>query len=200
MKHLFTLLSIGFCLLTACGTSENVEELPTYTENGHLQAIIEIPAGTNRKVIYAPTSRNFVVEQKFGEDRVIDFLPYPANYGFIPSTRVHSEKGGDGDPLDVFILAESLPSAVSIEVIPIALIETEDNGELDPKLLAVPAAESRQIVDAQTLGELEKTYPAVKDILTLWLTNYDPADSVRVLNWKNEEEAKQAVKSWSLDQ
>ena len=42
-------------------------------------------------------------EEKDGEKRVVKFLGYPGNYGFIPQTL-----GGDNDPLDVIDLEESI--------------------------------------------------------------------------------------------
>ena len=184
-----------FLLLIACGSGKNAETSATFTAEGHLRAVIEIPAGTNRKVTYDPGLRTFAVEQRDGADRVIDFLPYPANYGFIPSTRVAAAQGGDGDPLDVFVVAESLPSAITLEVLPLAVIDTEDDGEQDPKILAVPLRESRRIIQATTLAELEQDYPAIKDIMTLWLTHYDPGDSTRVLGWRDEVAARQLIEA-----
>ena len=41
-------------------------------------------------------------DYKDGKERIIQFLPYPGNYGFIPETLA-----GDGDPIDVIDLDES---------------------------------------------------------------------------------------------
>ncbi len=184
--------------LIACGPSENVEKSPTYTADGHLRAVIEIPAGTNRKVIYDPQLRSFYPEQEGEQDRMIDFLPCPANYGFIPSTRLRRANGGDGDPLDVLVIAESLPSAVAIEVLPLAVIATRDAGEADPKILATPLSKNRRVIQATTLAELERDYPAIKEIITLWLSHYDPADSIRVLRWGDEQAAQTLIERWRI--
>ena len=39
-----------------------------------------------------------------GAPRNIQYAPYPVNYGMIPKTISPISRGGDGDPLDVFIL------------------------------------------------------------------------------------------------
>ena len=182
----------------ACGTGENAEETSTYTAEGNLRAIVEIPAGTNRKVIYDPQFRSFYPEQEGEVDRRIDFLPYPANYGFIPSTRLRNEAGGDGDPLDVFILAESLPTALVLEVIPLAVVETRDAGEADPKIIAVPLNQNRRIIQATTLAELEQRYPAIKEIMTLWLSHYDSTDTTEVLGWGDEQAARRMIEQWQV--
>ena len=41
-------------------------------------------------------------DYKDGKERIIQFLPYPGNYGFIPETLA-----GDGDPIDVIDLDEA---------------------------------------------------------------------------------------------
>ena len=59
-------------------------------------AIIEVPAGTNRKLEIQPDGQ-FVAELMNGVPRVVNFLPYPGNYGFIPSTLMDEARGGDGE-------------------------------------------------------------------------------------------------------
>jgi inorganic pyrophosphatase len=80
-------------------------------ENDTLRAVIEIPAGTNNKIEWNQSNRQFLVNQVDGRDRVVDFLPYPGNYGFIPGTMMEEARGGDGDPLDVLVICPSLPTA-----------------------------------------------------------------------------------------
>ena len=44
---------------------------------------------------------SFIIDKKNGEERIVQFLPYVGNYGYIPSTFSDPEEGGDGDALDV---------------------------------------------------------------------------------------------------
>ena len=83
-------------------------KLQAFSEQGNIQAVVEIPAGTNRKIEFDKEDHIFKTDQRNGKDRIINFLPYPGNYGFIPSTKSNVEKGGDGDALDVLILSERL--------------------------------------------------------------------------------------------
>lgn len=85
-------------------------ELPTFSPNGLLQGVIEIPAGTNHKYEYNKSLQQFQQDVRDGRPRMVRFLPYPVNYGFVPSTRMDKNRDGDGDPLDVLLLAESLPT------------------------------------------------------------------------------------------
>lgn len=61
----------------------------------------------------------FLCNLRNGVPRWTTFLPYPANYGFIPGTRMNKEEGGDGDAVDVFVLCGAVPSGTVMEVEPI---------------------------------------------------------------------------------
>ncbi|MFD2434842.1 inorganic diphosphatase [Mesonia maritima] len=131
-------------ILCACQEKQNEKEvakkidyynLPTFSKNNALQAVVEIPAGTNHKIEYHPEEKKFEVDSTDGKPRIINFLPYFGNYGFVPSTFSDPKKGGDGDALDIFVLSETEPSGSVLEVIPIALVRLIDEGESDYKLL-----------------------------------------------------------------
>ena len=84
-------------------------KLPAINENGTLNMVVEIPAGTNHKYEYDYGAKEFRIETINGNERVVDFLPYPGNYGFIPHTL-----SGDGDPVDVLVVGRTpvMPGAV----------------------------------------------------------------------------------------
>jgi inorganic pyrophosphatase len=65
---------------------------------------------------------------------------YPFNYGFIPQTREEDDcNDGGADPIDVFVLGNYslLPMSV-INCRPVGVLLTEDQGGIDPKIIAVP--------------------------------------------------------------
>ena len=99
---------------------------------------------------------------KYGKTRIIDFLSYPGNYGFIPSTLMSKEIGGDGDSLDILVLSQSIATGTVIEVNPIAILTLIDNGEIDSKIIAVPTNKNNRIITATSYEELESKYPNVK--------------------------------------
>lgn len=141
--------------------------------------VVEIPAGTSKKVEYNPETNEFEIDQRNGTDRIISFLPYPGNYGFIPSTLSDPATGGDGDPLDVILIAEHLPQGEVIAIQPIAMLKLIDDGEEDFKILAVPYENNKKIINVSSLAELRETNSAILDIITLWFQNYDtePAET-----------------------
>jgi len=164
--------------------------------NGNLQIVVAIPAGTNKKVEYDYISNTFPVDIKDGEERVINFLPYPGNYGFIPSTMMERSRGGDGDALDVLVLSQHLPVRTLVEVIPIAVLHLIDNGEVDSKIIAVPFNRIHQVVKATSYSQLHSKYPNVQRLIELWFTFYKGADVMEFIGWGNEVSARAEIEKW----
>ncbi|MFK7811413.1 MAG: inorganic diphosphatase [Maribacter sp.] len=187
-----------FSILFACNSKEDYYSTPIFSKKGIVNAVIEIPAGTNAKYEYDNTLKDFVIDQENGVNRIIDFVPYPANYGFVPSTLSDESKGGDGDALDILVLSESYKTGTIVEVLPIAILKLIDKEEEDYKIIAIPYDKDKRILDASSYSELQKSYPAVIQILELWFLNYNKKDKALIKGWGNEQEAlkeiKQAVK------
>lgn len=177
------------------GCQPRFNELPTYSADRHLvQVVIETPAGTNRVLHYDAQADEFRPEQRAGVDRVIRFLPYPANAGFVPSTRLPaSPQHPQGQPLPALILAESLPSGTVLEVLPIGLVTLDRAGELEPVVLAVPARPSQQTMPVASWRELNQQYPAAREVLRLWLLRSAEHGDIRIVSWRDERAAEQQI-------
>lgn len=186
-----TILLLCLCL-TAC-MRQDFYHLDTFNEHGILQAVVEIPAGTNLKIEYNKELKQFLPDQKEGKDRSINFIGYPGNYGFIPSTFSDPEKGGDGDALDVLVLSESLPTATVINIIPIAVLKLIDKGEQDYKIIAVPANRDERTIDTETYQSFATNFKGAKKIIELWFVNYD-TDQLIIQGWGDEQEAISEIK------
>lgn len=173
---------------------EDLEQLPAFVRNGVARAVIEIPAGSTDKRQYDPRSGTFPIDLRDGKPRRLAFLPYPANYGFIPGTRMDKAQGGDGDALDVFVLCGSVPSGTVMEIEPIGIINLLDANERDDKVIALPMDRSLLSLDTDDLNELPA---AARDILVTWLLNYDPVDGAQLVSVGGREEAWAAIDRWS---
>ena len=90
---------------------------------------IEIPAGTKQKLEFNDETGEMEKDYKDGKERIIQFLPYPGNYGFIPETLA-----GDGDPIDVIDLDEAGERGDLKEVRIIGALDFEDKKEEDINL------------------------------------------------------------------
>ncbi|MBT8265602.1 MAG: inorganic diphosphatase [Bacteroidia bacterium] len=176
-------------VLLSCKDTINHYKTPAFSKDNILHAVVEIPAGTNKKYEFNVQSQSFEIDKKNGKERRIDFLPYVGNYGFIPSTFSDPKQGGDGDALDVLILSESLPIGSLVEIIPIGMLKLIDNGELDYKIIANLANVNTQVMKAKNFDELSKNYPEIMTIIELWFTNYNSDDVTKIEGWADETEA-----------
>ena len=161
---------------------------------------IEIPAGTKQKWKFNDKTGEIEKDYKDGKERIIQFLPYPGNYGFIPETLA-----GDGDPIDVIDLDEAEKRGELKEVRIIGALDFEDKKEEDIKFVGVsPNGTFRHI---QSIEQLLLEKPAVLEILKSWFLNYkkpgkmvfygyiDRDESVRLIDsasakWKTKKKGK----------
>ena len=197
----YKLILLASLFLTCCGEKKlpiNYGDLSTYSAAGNLQMVVEIPAGTNVKLEYDIETNTFPVDKKNGEDRVIEFLPYPGNYGFIPSTFMDINRGGDGDAVDVLLLSEHLPTGTIIEVLPIGILVLEDSGEKDSKIIVVPIDESMQIIRTHSYESFHSEFLEVKQLIQLWFLAYKEASVMKLISWEDEKAARIEIEKWSI--
>ena len=196
-----TLILTVVLLLTGCLTepsSIDYGDFSTYSADGHLQMIVEIPAGTNKKIEYDYETNTFPADVKNGAERVIDFLPYPGNYGFISSTMMDSDRGGDGDALDILLLSEHLATGTIIEVLPIGVLVLEDDGQNDSKIIAVPVDKSLRVINITSYQQLQSTFPQAKYLIQLWFLGYKGGTIMKFKGWEDEMVAKATIEKWSI--
>lgn len=193
-------------LLTACGDStEQGYDLPddpygiASTTDDALNVIVEIPAGTNRKIEFTAAEgfKNDTVAG--GRPRVINFLPYPGNYGFVPHTLMDKERGGDGDPLDVLVLSESVPTGARLAVRPIGALLLRDRGEIDTKIIAVPRDSTLRVFEVTDYLEFALKHDAARQIIETWFLNYKGPNKTELLRWEDETYAWREVRKWKTD-
>jgi inorganic pyrophosphatase len=204
----FLILPVIALLLASCVNTETEEDvtpsaskevLPDYgiaplrDKQGDITAVIEIPAGTNHKYEYNYESKKYVCEIRNGKPRVVKFLPYPGNYGFIPGTLMDQERGGDGDALDVLVLSESIPQGRVIGIKPIATLKLIDKGEEDHKIIAVPANTELNVLNVTSFEDLSAP---VKEIIKTWFTSYKGPDKMKFQSWESDSATYAEIEKW----
>lgn len=196
-KHYFFIVLAMLLFIFACPLGGRIDyaELPAFSDQG-INVIVEIPAGSNHKIEYNYQTGKFENDLENGSIRIIDFLPYPANYGFIPGTHMDIERGGDGDALDVLVIAESLSTGSLIEVQAIAALLLLDNGEIDTKIIAVPIDSSMQIIRVKDFRDFLINYDAAKKIIEDWFLSYKGLGVMEFLGWEDEKYALNEIKRW----
>lgn len=186
----YTFLIWSMLWLTGCKT--DYANLPTYSGTRQLQAVIEVPAGNNLQLKYDRQTQEFISIKNAGKDDVIEFLPLPGNYGFIPSTEVDKA----GNSLPILVLAERVETGTVMEVVPLGILQLETDGEIKPVVVAVPARPSERTINATTLEALTKHYPAAQTILREWFVNQSRTDNTKFVAWRDERFADKEIQRW----
>ncbi|MEK9147744.1 MAG: inorganic diphosphatase [Patescibacteria group bacterium] len=157
---------------------------PYKKEPDIINTLIEVPKGSRNKYELDKELNVYKL------DRVLySSVQYPGDYGHIPNTL-----WDDGDPLDVLIKVRepSFPGCL-IEARIIGILNMQDNGDNDAKILAVPNDDPyyeriKDINDVSPafLKEVEHFFQVYKQL--------EPKKEVKVNGWGNKEEAIKAVK------
>jgi inorganic pyrophosphatase len=154
-------------------------------ENAIINVVVEIPKGSMNKIEW---NRGLAC---FELDRVEPAIfAKPVNYGFIPRTLDE-----DGDELDVLLVTEEpIPTGVYLKAKVIGIMNFEDDGEMDHKVVCVPD-DDRNTGDAiQSLDDLPKQWI---DQVTHHFTHYKDLKkpgSTKVLGWEDVDAAKNTIK------
>lgn len=116
-------------------------------ENDEINVVVEIPTGSNHKIEWDRKNACFML------DRVepIAFAK-PCNYGFIPQTLDE-----DGDELDVLLITDQpLTTGIYTTARILGVMKFVDDGEVDDKIITVPADDRNNGDAYQTLSDLPK--------------------------------------------
>ena len=152
-----------------------------------VRIVVEIPAGSNEKIEFNKQ------EQEFQLNRMISYLPYPVNYGYIPGTLSDASKGGDGDPADVLLLSTRVPTGTVIEGYAIATLKLIDRGEEDVKVLVIPVDSTLRVLPCETWECILSTYPQVPVLIEDWFLSYKGTSITISQGWANSEETYQII-------
>jgi inorganic pyrophosphatase len=162
----------------------NVVLNPGDYKSGLINTVIEIPKGSSHKIEWDRKRASFML------DRVEPAIfAKPVNYGFIPQTIDE-----DGDELDTLVVTdEPLPTGVWLEAKIVGILNFEDDGEMDYKVVCVPADDRNtgdSIKSLEDLGErwmqqIEHHFAHYKDL--------KKPGSTKVLGWGDVSEAQKII-------
>ncbi len=136
---------------------------PGDVDGGVINVVVEIPTGSSHKIEW---NRKLAV---FELDRVDPAIfAKPTNYGFIPQTLDE-----DGDELDALIITnDPLSTGIFLKAKVIGVMKFEDDGEIDDKVIVVPADDrntgnainSLEDLPKQLLAQIEHHFTHYKDL------------------------------------
>jgi len=153
-------------------------------QNGIVNTVVEVSKGSTMKIEWDRKRAAFVVDRV--EPKI---FAKPVNYGFIPQTLDE-----DGDELDTLIVSEEpMPTGVYLEARIIGILNFEDDGEADHKIVVVPA-DDRHTGDAiKTLEDLGSRWKEqIEHHFNHYKELYKP-DSTKVQGWGDAEAAKKII-------
>lgn len=162
-------------------------------EDGTINVVIEIPAGTNQKWEVSPDGQllQWQLSNKDGKPRIVDYLPYVGNYGFVSRTWLDPEKGGDGQALDAIVLGTTTPRGEVVKAIPIGVVRVIDRMEQDDKILAIEAGST--FTGVTDIESLDDRYPGVSEILRLWFAHAHGTSEVQMMGTGSRNQANAVV-------
>ena len=116
---------------------------------------------------------------------------YPCNYGFVPNTLA-----ADGDPLDALVISKySLIPASVINARPVGILNMEDDGGKDEKVICVPNHKVCPLYShVNDINDLDKT---VLEEIKFFFSRYkDVLDGkwAKVYEFGNAADAKEMIK------
>jgi len=118
---------------------------PGDLENYIVNTVIEIPKGSILKIEYRPKTCTFEIDRIEPE-----IFAKPANYGFIPGTCDE-----DGDELDTLVVTpEPIPTGVVLRAKVLGVLNFEDDGEKDHKIVCVHEDDRDSDNRVQSLDDL----------------------------------------------
>ena len=156
-------------------------------EDGDINAVIEIPAGTLDKWELDKPSGKMEWELIDNKPRIVQYIGYPGNYGMIPRTLLSKEKGGDGDPLDILVLGPPTERGHILKCKIIGVLYLQDRGEQDDKLIAVSSGSPMYGVNS--IDDLNNDYKGITEIIQIWFTNYKGPGKIVSKGYENKEVA-----------
>jgi len=190
-KYVFLLAWLLFSCDDGVNSTSRTSENPSKNSK-QTSAVIEIPAGTLDKFELDKETNTIEHEHKNGKPRVVQYLAYPANYGYIPNTLLPKKDGGDGDPLDVIVLGAAVNRNDTLPIKIIGALKLLDRGEQDDKLIAV--SENTPFSKVDDLDELNQKFQGVSSIIDTWFTNYKGKGKMETQGFLNAAEAKLVLK------
>ncbi|MBQ8992399.1 inorganic diphosphatase [Candidatus Saccharibacteria bacterium] len=160
-------------------------------ENGEITVVVEIPTGSNHKIEWDRENACFML------DRVEPMaFAKPCNYGFIPRTLDE-----DGDELDALIITDQpLTTGIYLTAKILGVMKFVDDGEVDDKIICVPADDrnngdhynSLEDLPKRTLEQIEFHFNHYKDLKKPGTTKVEKFGDIE----EAKEVIKAAIKRW----
>jgi inorganic pyrophosphatase len=164
----------------------NLAHLPLELEDGLVRVVVETPQSSTEKIDYDDDLECFFVKRRLPLG-----IAYPFDFGFLPSTR-----GGDGDPLDAIVLANtpSFPGLVRhcriVAVLNVAQTEKRKTVRND-RFIAVPGSDQTH-ARIEDVGDIDRDWrKEIEEFLEASIKLEEK--KIRFRGWGNRRAARKAL-------
>lgn len=156
---------------------------PGDIDGGTITTVVEIPKGSNHKIEWDREKKLMRLDRE--EPKL---FAKPTNYGFIPQTLDE-----DGDELDVLLITEEpLPTGVVVDAMIIGVMIFEDDGEVDDKIVAVPADDRHTGNGIKSLDDIPQLVKQIEHHFSHYKDLKKPGTTI-VKGWGDVAEAKRII-------
>lgn len=154
-------------------------------DDGIINTVIEIPKWSTLKIEWNREKGTFEL------DRVEpSIFAKPTNYGFIPQTLDE-----DGDELDTLVLTnDPIPTGVVVKARVIAVLNFEDDGEYDHKIVCVPEDDRNTGNAMKFLDDLHEQWKLKIEHHFNHYKDLKKPGSTKVLGWGDAKEAAHVIR------
>ena len=174
--------------------NDYIKNISAKNEDESYNAIIEIPSGTNQKWEISDDYKYLELEFKNGYPRIIKYLGYPANYGFIPNTKLRLDEGGDGDAIDVLVMNDlPIEKGERVKIKVIGMLKLLDKNEIDHKIISVKVGSIFEKINS--LKTLENEHSGILEIFSIWFQNYK-GEKIKILGFEEKKKAKKFIEKF----
>jgi len=162
----------------------NLVLTPGDYQNGVVNTVVEISKGSMLKIEWDRGRAAFML------DRVEPgIFAKPCNYGFIPQTLDE-----DGDELDTLIVTEEpLPTGIWLEARIVGVLNFQDDGEADHKIVVVPVDDRHTGDSIKSLADLGERWQQMVEHHFNHYKDLKKPGTTKVEGWGDIEAAKAII-------
>ena len=167
-----------------------LHDISLYNLDGSINVVVEIPSGSIEKWEVNQEGSEIVLNLKVNNFRHINYLGYPANYGFIPKTLLPYEANGDGDSIDVLIIGNQLQTGQIVRCNVIGMLEMNDQNLIDNKILCIE--KNSKAIKANSIDDIRKVAPGMLEIIEIWFKNYK-GETMEIIKYSKKNIARKFI-------
>ncbi len=155
-------------------------------EKGVVNTVVEIPMGSSLKIEWDRETTVFKLDRV--EPRI---FAKPVNYGFIPGTLDE-----DGDELDTLVVChEPIPTGTVVEGKIVGILNFEDGGDIDHKVVVVPSDDRHTADGINSLDDLGEGWKRQIEFHFSHYKDLKKPGTTLVTGWGNVDAAKKVIAS-----